>query len=224
MGLFRKNPAEKKLKELTGGLKLSPEFLEKLKAEGLSKGDGIAIQNQLKKEIKSGKVKEEGLELRLKYLIDLRKKSIDLDSSSKNVKSEDDDNEVIFISKETMDQDNVREIKFLANQEHNLVKCPKCRANVLKSNRFCYNCGANIILSGGPVEKSFNDLSIEKSLSERSMEKSFSENAVSSSNQEDKKQVKINQLLMSFPNLKNFIIKRSPLNIVLNSNLHMCSI
>ena len=193
MGLFRKNPAEKKLKELTGGFKLSHEFLERLKGEGLSIGDGAAIQNQLKKDIKSGKVKEEGLELRLEYLIDLRKKGLDLDPSSKNVKR-DDDKEVIVISKENMDQDNkVREIKFLANQEHNLVKCPKCRANVLKSNRFCYNCGANIILSSGPVEQPFNDLSerpVENSfndLSERSVENSFNENVASSSNQEDKK-------------------------------------
>lgn len=70
MGLFRKDsPAEKKLKELTGGFKLSKEYRNLLKERGITLKGGIDIQGQLKSEIKKGKVNEFNLETRFKQLI-----------------------------------------------------------------------------------------------------------------------------------------------------------
>ena len=69
MALFRKNPAEKKLKELTGGFLLNSSFLDRLKKAGLTAADGTEIQKEIKESIKRGEVKAEGIETRLNYLI-----------------------------------------------------------------------------------------------------------------------------------------------------------
>ena len=72
MGLFKKDsPAEKKLKKLTGGFLLSTDFINLLKREGLDIEDGTKIKNQLKAEIKEGKVNEGNLQVRLNQLIKL---------------------------------------------------------------------------------------------------------------------------------------------------------
>lgn len=159
MGLFKKNPAEKRLKELTGGIFLSAEFKDRLKRAGLSAADGFPIQNRLKEDIKSGKVTEDGIDVRIDYLIDQRKKEIeDKKSNSPSPKKgliaieDDGSSKVHVISSDSLESkarsDKVKEIKFLINQEHNVEKCPKCGATVLKLDRFCYNCGVNIFLSG----------------------------------------------------------------------------
>ena len=59
MGLFRKDsPAEKKLKELTGGFILSTSFSNLIKSKGLEIEDGIKIKNQIKDEIKQAATKQ----------------------------------------------------------------------------------------------------------------------------------------------------------------------
>ncbi len=73
MGLFRKDPAEKKLKELTGGFLLNSSFLDRLKKAGLTAADGTEIQREIKESIKRGEVKAEGIETRLNYLIEQKK-------------------------------------------------------------------------------------------------------------------------------------------------------
>lgn len=69
MGMFSKTPAEKKLEELTGGFGLSDEYKAILKSKGIRYSVGEHIKNQLKEEIKLKIVSEEGLETRLRYLI-----------------------------------------------------------------------------------------------------------------------------------------------------------
>ncbi|WP_407433113.1 hypothetical protein [Methanobrevibacter sp.] len=69
MGMFSKNPAEKKLEELTGGFILSEEYKAILKAHGIDVKTGEHIKNQLKEEIRLNIVSEEGLQTRLRYLI-----------------------------------------------------------------------------------------------------------------------------------------------------------
>lgn len=69
MGIFSKTAAERKLEELTGGFLLSDEYKAILKAKGIDLKTGEHIRNQLKEEIKLNIVSEEGLETRLRYLI-----------------------------------------------------------------------------------------------------------------------------------------------------------
>ncbi|MBR0372250.1 MAG: hypothetical protein IJH63_16325 [Methanobrevibacter sp.] len=69
MGMFSKTPAERKLEELTGGIILSDEYKAILKAKGIDLKTGERIKNQLKEEIKLNIVSEEGLETRIRYLI-----------------------------------------------------------------------------------------------------------------------------------------------------------
>ena len=67
--MFSKTPAERKLEELTGGFILSDEYKAILKAKGIDLKTGEQIKNQLKEEIKLNIVSEEGLETRIRYLI-----------------------------------------------------------------------------------------------------------------------------------------------------------
>ena len=69
MGMFSKSPAERKLEELTGGFSLSEEYKALLRANGIDIHTGQHIRNQLKEEIRLKIVSEEGLQTRLRYLI-----------------------------------------------------------------------------------------------------------------------------------------------------------
>jgi len=69
MSLFSKTPCERKLEELTGGFTLSEEYKAILKAKNIDLKTGESIKNQLKEEIKLNIVGIEGLETRLRYLI-----------------------------------------------------------------------------------------------------------------------------------------------------------
>ncbi|WP_407391477.1 hypothetical protein [Methanobrevibacter sp.] len=62
MGLLNKSPAEKKLKEITGGFILKNEFIKHLESLGLEINDGTIIRSQIKKEIKQGTVTEDNVE------------------------------------------------------------------------------------------------------------------------------------------------------------------
>lgn len=76
MGMFSRTPAEKKLEELTGGIILSDEYKAILRAKGIDLKTGEHIKNQLKEEIKLNIVSEEGLETRLRYLINQNAKEV----------------------------------------------------------------------------------------------------------------------------------------------------
>lgn len=64
-------------------------------------------------------------------------------------KSKDEGHEVNVITPESLAKmqklDKIKEIKFLLNQEHNLIKCPNCGADFIKGDKFCYNCGFDIL-------------------------------------------------------------------------------
>lgn len=174
MALFFKNDAEKRLKELTGGLFLNKSFTKRLKKEGLTVNDGLEIQKEIKESIKRDEVKADGVETRINYLIEQKKKSKselksshkDLSKSRKDNKSSsgiqipDDAKEIEVISVNSLENmandDKVKEMKFLLNQDHNLEECPKCSAKILKYDTFCYRCGAD-------VRKALLDKSFEKS-------------------------------------------------------------
>ena len=162
MALFRKDPAEKKLKKLTGGVFLNKSFTNRLKKEGLTVNDGLEIQKELKESIKRDEVKADGLETRLNYLIEQKKKSkSELKSSHKDlpkgrkdnkigsrIQIQDDAKEIEVISANSLENmakdDKVKEMKFLVNQEHNLKECPKCGAKILQYDTFCFKCGCEI--------------------------------------------------------------------------------
>ena len=162
MGLFKKdNPAEKKLKELTGGFILNSSFIETLKSRGLSIEDGVKIRTQLKREIKEGKVSEVNLEFRLNQLLS-KHKDVPLTSLSKSekecpncglIQASDyiycigcghDLNEV----HPDKSNDDVRRITFLHNYDFNLKTCPECNTKFLKADPFCFNCGTSVVSKG----------------------------------------------------------------------------
>lgn len=64
-----------KLKELTGGLLFTDSFDKKLKKAGLTAQDGYEIQQEIKESIKRKDVEVEGVETRLNFLIEERKKA-----------------------------------------------------------------------------------------------------------------------------------------------------
>ena len=166
MALFRKDPAEKKLKELTGGVFLNTSFLDRLKKAGLTAADGVEIQREVKKDIKSGEVKEEGVETRINFLIEQKKadklgvKSSQNDltkntrymgdnkSKASNRNQNENTKEIEILTADSLEHmakdDRVKEMKFLVNQEHNLKECPKCGAKILQYDTFCFNCGCEI--------------------------------------------------------------------------------
>lgn len=134
MGLFRKdNPAEKKLKELTGGFILNSSFSELLKNNGIKTSDGIKIQRQLKDEIKNGEVDELTLELRLDQLINQHSKIRNHVTKKKCPKCN-----------QAQDLDNT----FCINcgyEFKNTVICPKCNSPQDSSNHFCMECGYDFV-------------------------------------------------------------------------------
>ena len=166
MALFRKDPAEKKLKELTGGVFLNTSFLDKLKKAGLTAADGVEIQRKVKEGIKRGAVKEDGVETRINYLIEQKKadkvgfKSSHADliknpsymgvnkSKSSNKNPDENTKEIEILTADSLEHmvkdDRVKEMKFLLNQEHNLKECPKCSAKILQYDTFCFRCGCEI--------------------------------------------------------------------------------
>lgn len=144
MGLFRKgSPAEKKLKELTGGFLLSTAFTNRLKDNGLKTEDGIKIKNKLKEEIKSNKINEFNIETRLTELINefsnVSTVTSEVNSSNQSSsykkkcpkcnKSQDADNNVCIYCGH----------KFI--QKPSQKRCPACNQYQDDDNAFCINCG-----------------------------------------------------------------------------------
>ena len=135
MGLFSKDsPADKKLKELTGGFILSKSFRDSLKRNNLSINDGIKINEQLKQEIKQGTANEHNLESRLFQLINQYSdndisSNIKLKKCPSCLENQDIENKVCiycghhFYSAETT------------------KSCPKCNQLQNEENAFCINCG-----------------------------------------------------------------------------------
>ena len=139
MGLFSKdNPAEKKLKELTGSFLLSNSFVKRLKQNNIDIKEGTKIKEQLKEEIKEGSLDEFNIESRLNQLINSYS---DNDSASKGdalkkrcpkcLKSQESSNNVcIYCGHE-----------FYPSKESK--KCPECNEIQQEENAFCTNCGYN---------------------------------------------------------------------------------
>lgn len=139
MGLFRKdNPAEKKLKELTGGLIFNDSFKDRLKRNNLSLTEGAKIQRQLKGEIKEGKLNEGNLEVRLNQLINQYKKESFLNSSKSQKKCP------------KCGQIQGSDYTFCINCGHEFsnpdkIECPKCHHIQDRSNSYCISCGYDLI-------------------------------------------------------------------------------
>lgn len=133
MGLFKKNPADEKLKELTGGLKLKREFVSRLESEGLGVHDGVVIQRKLKREIKSGLSADE-VSSRLDFMIGERKREKNIPLSLNAATKECPECGTL------QDEDNT----FCINCGHKWAGekvCPMCRESQDESNAFCINCG-----------------------------------------------------------------------------------
>lgn len=162
MGLFSKSPAEKRLKELTGGMFLNSSFKAKLERAGLTTADGFIIQNEIKESIKRDEVKAEGVETRINFLIEEKKKAKKAKNLNRNklqnrspsrkskrkstIAITDEGSDAVHVlTKDEIEKraktDHVKKVKYLVNQEHYLEKCPACNADVLKGNKFCYKCG-----------------------------------------------------------------------------------
>lgn len=164
MGLFRKdNPAEKKLKELTGGLIFNDSFKDKLKRNNLSLTEGAKIQRQLKGEIKEGKLNEGNLEVRLNQLLNEYKRKSFLNSSKSEKEcpkcGQIQGTDYIFCIKcghefsnpdkiecpncgRLQDRDNTFCIGCgheFSNQDK--IECPKCGHLQEEGNAFCIKCG-----------------------------------------------------------------------------------
>ncbi len=141
MGLFRKdNPAEKKLKKLTGGFILSTDFIELLRKHNLEISDGVEIRNQLKEEIKSGSINENNLESRLDQLISQRSNIvIDKPENSKKCPK----------CGEMQDLDNAFCIncghKFINKEDDkDKINCPHCNKKISKSSKVCPVCNKSL--------------------------------------------------------------------------------
>lgn len=69
------------------------------------------------------------------------------ESESKSKK--DESNEVNVLTPDVLakiqKEDKIKEMKFLLSQEHNWLKCPNCGVVFLKGDKFCYNCGFDIL-------------------------------------------------------------------------------
>ena len=130
MGLFRKSsPAEKKLKSLTGGFLLSGAFINLLKENNLEIEDGNQIKNQLKNEIKQGKLNENNIEVRLRQLI---KQCCEMKNPSSQKSCPE--------CSEIQSSDNTFCTK-CGYEFKNKVKCPVCELSQDYSNHYCINCG-----------------------------------------------------------------------------------
>lgn len=134
MGLFRKDdPAEKKLKELTGGFLLSTSFMQILKDNNLEIEDGTNIKNQLKDEIKQGKLNEQDVQTRLNQLIKQYSKM---------------NNPVSIKNCPKCNQTQELENTFCINcgyEFKNEVICPMCNLSQDSSNHYCIECGYDFV-------------------------------------------------------------------------------
>ena len=137
MGLFRKDsPAEKKLKELTGGFALSSNFRQKLKDNDIGINEGVKIQKQLKDEIKQGKVNENNLQSRLNQLIG-EYSNVPADFKTCPECGEVQDAEYTFCI-------NCGHDLTKTEVQNNQITCPVCAEKQDDSHTFCINCGNDL--------------------------------------------------------------------------------
>ena len=120
MGLFNKNPAEKRLKELTGGIFLTKSFKNQLTKAGLTSADGYKIQQDIKESIKRGAINEDSIETRIKNLIKQMSKT---NKSKRN--ASDNDSEIEFKLITYIDGCNIDNI--LKNRLKNEVRTGKIK-------------------------------------------------------------------------------------------------
>ena len=133
MGLFvySKFPTVQKYEELTGGFLLSEDYVEILKANGLSIFDGELIRKELSKEIKNRSLSVEDILPRLDYLIKERSKLRGYDSIGYNFS--------ILNKNNTQSTDlshmTIRELDY---QRPKI--CMNCGAKLSDFEVFCHNC------------------------------------------------------------------------------------
>ena len=52
-----------------------------------------------------------------------------------------------------VDENKIKALKFLLNQEHNIMPCPMCGAIIVRKDKFCYKCGCDVSKpSAAPTE------------------------------------------------------------------------
>lgn len=157
MGIFSKSLEEKKLKELTGGFLLNKKFKSTLRKAGIDLKVGYDIQETLKNEIRLGKLSANDIEERLNFLVE----------QFSSINSEDVENPVTVTSPKE------RTLKFLINQDHNVKRCRKCNAKLLKTDTYCYECGykfnrveikieENMVSELNNLEKQYNEKILHK--------------------------------------------------------------
>ena len=157
MGIFLKSLEEKKLKELTGGFLLNKKFKSTLRKAGIDLKVGYDIQETLKNEIRLGKLSANDIEERLNFLVE----------QFSSINSEDVENPVTVTSPKE------RTLKFLINQDHNVKRCRKCNAKLLKTDTYCYECGykfnrveikieENMVSELNNLEKQYNEKILHK--------------------------------------------------------------
>jgi len=69
MGLFNRNPIDKKIEKVMGSRFLKDDFLEKLKSRGLGRKEGLDIIKQVKEDAENGVISLDAIEIRVDYLI-----------------------------------------------------------------------------------------------------------------------------------------------------------
>jgi len=141
MGLFRRgNSAEKKLKKITGGFILNNDYMNKLKEHDLDVDDGIKIKNQVKEEIKQGKIGEHDVRVRINQLIKEYSKP-EASSSQKSCPK----------CSEVQESSNAFCIncgfKFASDEllPHQ-IECPNCSKPISKYSNVCPHCRKKLTL------------------------------------------------------------------------------
>lgn len=140
MGLFSDDsPVEKKLKELTGGFRLSDSYVKLLEKNNLDKEAGNRIKNQLKEEISQGKLTVMTLEMRMIQLIQEYSADTPIPQTKECPKCH-----------QTQDEDNTTCTKcgydFTRKPSKKKIKmCPGCGIIVFDDETVCSNCGYDFI-------------------------------------------------------------------------------
>lgn len=91
---------------------------------------GYHIQNTLKEEIKMGRLSVDEIEPRLNFLV---KQFAIINYEEEPI-----------VNRVEVSSPKQRTLKFLINQNHNLMTCPECNTRILKSDTYCYSCGFNL--------------------------------------------------------------------------------
>ena len=153
MGLFgKKSPAEKTLKELTGGFFFNKEFLQVLDMWGLKVEDGTTIQKNIKNDIKNQNLSSEDIPKKIHHYLkefatlDLYLTPTDgsYESTRKCPNCKKEYAADLKVCPFCLKEDEVTNTyKFKKNYDitqENTKKCPNCGTIQDIGNSFCINC------------------------------------------------------------------------------------